>query len=1463
MSDNQVPSDVAFDNSHAAVSQEDSIISNVSSPVETCSRTAATKLSNAPASVSPVASAEFMTDTNDSKPNEIEDKTDSQRYQAAVEALEEKYPQARRKWIDTLRYIMQAEETRSSRDIFTKTSDDNESCNPFMFETKDDDNDDAMGVLLTSSQLEQSMKTVQEISMKLGKSEATTLFSFYEVANGVKEGSAPPFLFSFAWKRSQVPKRIPDHTQVRQDLNYLMKMKYKEVKNIEDLLGHLTVDDIPSPTKRPATSRFMMDVLMHQAETLCMKTHRALQSCKDNGKELCLGIVRASLAYPKDETTQIVDGPLFEVVVDVVLDNKSKAILIRPRCGEHVKVNREVVAALTSDGRHDDEALDNLYRLAKDTVAQSIIPGTPSSYSQLVEAALGLRFNSFSKDECKGGHFPAEALILSHEFCLYSRNQMRTLFSRDARNLENALQQRKIQMTLPILGLMEGADSLEGASLARKNRISVHPLPTSARQEEVNRKLRKENRPAVVVPGPPGCGKTHSIVSECATALAQGSKVLFCSTNEAALKAFVDKVPLKIRALCMNVAGLKEGDLDGLREAVEDLNELLKDADENKDEYTNKVKELKQKLAVKKDEMSNNNLNIEGAHSEKMSLLDSAQIKQVLDLVSTFPQCFACLATIELQGTQDIEWGRIHEGWDELCERSAEAVSFGGIAIVTDEMLQLVREKTSYSPQHDDCPGEFQWPDSSSASDEDLVDAITIAGNKPTTEDEWRRVQSSLEFRKASVDPLLNLGLDAKNVFVHDGYNPDFAGVLEKGKDLREAVSQLSGGEKAALVTCIAGPTDSQAVQDVRNNIASEIQKPEEELVMYMVIDALNRVLDGDARSKLLDLQTDLEKIKATAISSSPKESEPTDIKKKKKQESTKKHQLHKQFVTAFQEAAGSMPFLVMTVDQVSKYLSAEHTFGFGVFDEASQSEYTALLAAARCKQLLIVGDNQQTSPSECGLSAARINELMHHLPALKRATKKRLLPAQSFFDLFTNTFSRSHYVVRLYEHFRCRPSIIQVCNTVFYRGRLDPLRESSNMKEVELVRVDGSRDAASKTNAQESDFIAKEVRKEVEGSLSLPDSDVHTIGIISMGGDKQRDDIKRKVENQLDELAREKNVPSKLIKRHRILFAVPQQCQGDERDVVFISLVYGGVETKKGKGRKKPNKVPQDPVVALSKMKVNELKCFCEENGLKKSGNKGELTEKIQERFKDKQVLADRLVAHFKCEQETDEANAGDDPVESLRSDAKDDAKEGGQRQKISPEVAEADKKKWCVAVSRAKERMVLVHSFDKSELTNKNDIRIKILEACSDVCSTPSDVLVDLPSPSCVRSWAERFLATSLTEAGFVVTRRGGIALKEALCVRRRDGSTSSSTVLLWIENGGESKKQWQELMDQQLSLERAGRSCLRVDCLSLVCNGSSTMKSLSDYLDAKLPVCSGDKRCAAVASSAPPTAKKPRQE
>ncbi len=79
----------------------------------------------------------------------------------------------------------------------------------------------------------------------------------------------------------------------------------------------------------------------------------------------------------------------------------------------------------------------------------------------------------------------------------------------------------------------------------------------------------------------------------------------------------------------------------------------------------------------------------------------------------------------------------------------------------------------------------------------------------------------------------------------------------------------------------------------------------------------------------------------------------------------------------AAKQAAGAAPVWIMPEYKVAEQLPADiATFDLVILDEASQSDITAVAALARGKKLLIVGDEEQVSPSNVGISSATVTAL-------------------------------------------------------------------------------------------------------------------------------------------------------------------------------------------------------------------------------------------------------------------------------------------------------------------------------------------------------------------------------------------------------------------------------------------------------------------------------------------------------
>jgi len=247
-------------------------------------------------------------------------------------------------------------------------------------------------------------------------------------------------------------------------------------------------------------------------------------------------------------------------------------------------------------------------------------------------------------------------------------------------------------------------------------------------------------------------------------------------------------------------------------------------------------------------------------------------------------------------------------------------------------------------------------------------------------------------------------------------------------------------------------------------------------------------------------------------------------------------------------ECRGAVPVWVMPLSRVVENFDPRTTrFDVVIIDEASQSDVLALVALYLGKTVLVVGDHEQVSPSAVGQDLGVIQNLIYQY--LRGIPNSDLYDGQiSIYDLARQSFGGTTCLV---EHFRCVPEIIQFSNMVSYHGRIKPLRDASRvlLKPHTIAhRVSGSsRDG--KVNRHEALAIASLVAAAIEqpeygkNDAGQPLS----FGVVSLVGDEQAIEI--------DNLIRAHVSPDRY-ELHRLLCGNAGQFQGDERDVVFISLV-------------------------------------------------------------------------------------------------------------------------------------------------------------------------------------------------------------------------------------------------------------------------------------------------------------------
>ena len=247
-------------------------------------------------------------------------------------------------------------------------------------------------------------------------------------------------------------------------------------------------------------------------------------------------------------------------------------------------------------------------------------------------------------------------------------------------------------------------------------------------------------------------------------------------------------------------------------------------------------------------------------------------------------------------------------------------------------------------------------------------------------------------------------------------------------------------------------------------------------------------------------------------------------------------------------ECRSAVPVWVMPLSRVVENFDPRNTrFDVVIIDEASQSDVMALAALYLGKTVLVVGDHEQVSPSAVGQDLGIIQNLIfQYLPGIPNSD---LYDGQiSIYDLARQSFGGTTCLV---EHFRCVPEIIQFSNMISYDWRIKPLRDASRvhlLPHTVAYRVSGSsRDG--KVNRQEALSTAALIASAMEQPQYQHNGAGQPLsfGVVSLVGDEQALEI--------DSLLRAHISPDRY-EFHRLLCGNAAQFQGDERDVIFISLV-------------------------------------------------------------------------------------------------------------------------------------------------------------------------------------------------------------------------------------------------------------------------------------------------------------------
>ncbi len=248
-------------------------------------------------------------------------------------------------------------------------------------------------------------------------------------------------------------------------------------------------------------------------------------------------------------------------------------------------------------------------------------------------------------------------------------------------------------------------------------------------------------------------------------------------------------------------------------------------------------------------------------------------------------------------------------------------------------------------------------------------------------------------------------------------------------------------------------------------------------------------------------------------------------------------------------ECRDAIPVWIMPRYLLAEMVNPEpECYDLVIVDEASQLGIDSSFLFYVSSKMIVVGDDQQISPYGIGIPDDAIADLQRrYLEGIPH--HHAFSPQSSLYGNANIRFSGHNIVLR--EHFRCMPEIIQFSNDLCYAPNgtpLDPLRTYSadRLQPLELRHVPEGYRTGSVQNAQnppEADVIVEQITACIADSRYTG----KTMGVISLQGEAQA----RLIERKLLERA-----GAEAIEERRVICGNAYAFQGDERDVIFLSLV-------------------------------------------------------------------------------------------------------------------------------------------------------------------------------------------------------------------------------------------------------------------------------------------------------------------
>lgn len=263
--------------------------------------------------------------------------------------------------------------------------------------------------------------------------------------------------------------------------------------------------------------------------------------------------------------------------------------------------------------------------------------------------------------------------------------------------------------------------------------------------------------------------------------------------------------------------------------------------------------------------------------------------------------------------------------------------------------------------------------------------------------------------------------------------------------------------------------------------------------------------------------------------------------------------ELLKKLVDAF-------PCLIVSIRELGEFIPLEpNIFDIVIIDEASQvSIAQAFPAILRAKKVVVLGDAKQYSNVKSHNASRDVNNFLFN--RVKEAFEKSILPLSdseqervkdkvvnfniknSILDFMRNI---ANYHCSLKKHFRGYIEIIGYSNETFYQNALQVMKiRGKSIKDViqfHYVKPDNGQEKYKNTNQVEIDFILSELQRLKEEGFK------GTVGIITPFTNQQKLITNQVYDSENWQFYRN---------QFNLKIMTFDSCQGDEKDIIYYSMV-------------------------------------------------------------------------------------------------------------------------------------------------------------------------------------------------------------------------------------------------------------------------------------------------------------------